>query len=449
MDGYTDTGVIMMYKGALTHLTTGNGLLSNFCTCLCIDYRGNLWVGTNKGLSHIITHTGPNGECKIDKISNISATNLNEVNYIACDSNIIYVASNNGLTSFDMNKVETNNTPPPVYITSVKINNKPEPNSTRSFRLSYNQNYIALTYTGITYRNGANTQYRYKMEGIDTGWVYTRYTSVQYPELAPGNYTFKVSAMNNDGVWSATPAEVSFTVLPPFWATWWARGAFILLIAGLIYARIKTVEKREKKKTEVNKQLASFELKELKAQLDPHFLFNSLNTLTQLVEENPAQAPEFVEELSEFYRYTLLHRNTEFTELSAETEQGERYLKLLAIRFGDQLRVKWNIDKTYTNYLLPTNSLQLLLENITKHNIILPDSPLQVEIFTGPGDLLTIKNQLRRKETGAISNGIGLKSINERYRLLANKKITVVSTNENFSVELPLISHEEYENINY
>ncbi|HTB07481.1 MAG TPA: two-component regulator propeller domain-containing protein [Bacteroidia bacterium] len=443
-----DTGVIMMQKNKLLHLTTTEGLLSNFTKCLCIDYKGNVWVGTQEGVSRIIVHTDNIGICHLDTIKNMNSDNLIEVNYITCDSNMVYVATNNGLTSFDMNKIESNKTPPPIYITSIKVNNKISSSST-AMNLHYDENYIAINFLGIAYRNAGNIQYRYKMTGIDTGWIYTKYTSIQYPKLEPGSYTFSVSAMNNDGVWSITPAAVSFIIAPPFWATWWARTAMGLIIITLIYWRIKVVEKREKNKTEVSKQLATFELKELKAQLDPHFLFNSLNTLTHLVEKVPAQAPEFVEELSTFYRYTLLHRNSEFTELKAEMEQAERYLKLLRIRFGDQLKVDWHIDEQYKNYLIPTNSLQLLFENITKHNVIMPDNPLWADIATSSIHSLIIKNQLRLKPVPPLSNGIGLNSINERYRLMAAKKINITQTTGYFSVELPLISPQEYEDINY
>jgi len=338
----------------------------------------------------------------------------------------------------------SNKVAPPVYVTGIKINNQPRPLNS-SYSLSYDENYLIINFVGLTYKDAGNVQYRYKMEGIDTGWIYTKNRDVQYPKLAPGNYTFLVTAMNNDGIWSQKPATIQFIITPPFWATWWARAFFILAIAGFIYWRFKVVTTRTKQNAEVNKQLISMELKELKAQMDPHFLFNNLNTLTQLVEIKSDDAPEFVEELSKYYRYSLQFRNTEFTSLDNELKQAERYLHILKIRFGDNIKVKWNIAETYKSHYIATYSMQLLLENITKHNIVSASKPIWVEISTTESGCLLVKNQLQPKNSTALSNKHGLKSIDQRYQLLTSKKIVISHTSEYFSVELPLITPVEYE----
>lgn len=244
------------------------------------------------------------------------------------------------------------------------------------------------------------------------------------------------------------PASIHFTITPPFWATWWARTLFILAIAGFIYWRFKLVETRTKRNAEVNKQLVTMELRELKAQMDPHFLFNNLNTLTHLVELKSDDAPEFVDELSKYYRYSLQFRNAEFTLLENELKQADRYLHILKIRFGDNLKVKWNITEDLQTHYLATYSLQLLLENITKHNIVSADKPLWVEITTTDHGTLLVKNQLQLKNSSELSNQHGLKSIAQRYELLTSKKIEISQTSEYFSVELPLITPAEYESTN-
>ncbi|HTA81651.1 MAG TPA: histidine kinase [Bacteroidia bacterium] len=440
-----DTGIVLMHKNLIYHITTQNGLLSNFCQCVCVDYKNDVWVGTNKGISHIILNH-LNSKKLIDTIINLASPNLIEVNKIVSKNDTIYAATNNGLTVFNLNKVSYNKIAPPIYITGLKINNK-KWKITSALNLHYDENYFFISFVGITYKDAGNTQYRYKMEGIDTGWLYTKNRDVQYPKLAPGNYTFIVSAMNNDGIWNEKAASLQIKISPPFWATWWFRSLIIMGIAGFIYWRLKVIESRAKKQADINKQLITMELKELKAQMDPHFLFNNLNTLTHLVELKSDDAPEFVEELSKYYRYSLQFRNAEFTALENELKQAERYLHILRIRFGNNMHIKWNIQESLTSHYIATYSLQLLLENITKHNIVSSEKPLWVEIITTEQNSLIIRNQLQLKNSSALSNGHGLKSINQRYQLLTKRKPIISQTSQYFSVELPLITPEEYESI--
>jgi hypothetical protein len=161
---------------------------------------------------------------------------------------------------------------------------------------------------------------------------------VQYPNLQPGNYTFLVSAMNNDGVWNNVPAHFHFVIAPPLWATWWAKVLYVALLIGGVYAWIKSIETRERRKTEINKQRVAAEIRELKSQFDPHFLFNSLNTLVHLVENKSDDAPEFINELSKFYRYSLQYRSQELMELNTEITQAKRYIRLLKIRLATNLK---------------------------------------------------------------------------------------------------------------
>jgi ligand-binding sensor domain-containing protein len=108
-----DTGIVIKTKNSVLHITTKEGLISNFCECICVDYKNNIWVGTNKGLSHIFIQTDGTGNCHIDSIRSINSSVLDEVNQIACINNTVYVATNNGLASFDMDKITTDHTPPP------------------------------------------------------------------------------------------------------------------------------------------------------------------------------------------------------------------------------------------------------------------------------------------------------------------------------------------------
>ena len=442
-----DNGVIAKIGDSVLHFTTKNGLAADFCSCIFIDNEGVIWVGTNKGLSQItVQNIGqPAGHINI---KNIISFNLIEVHYITGEGNMLYVGTNNGVIAFDSRQEITYSLSSPIYITEVKVNDKTLVQTADKTQLPYDENYIIINYRCLTYRDAGNTFYRYKMIGIDTGWHYTKNTNVQYPRLEPGKYTFLVSAMNNDGVWNESHATFSFLITPPFWSTWWARALAILIVVFFIYWRIKLIENREKKKTETNRQIATMELRELEKQMDPHFLFNNLGALKYLIDTNTNEAQLFVDELSQFYRYNLLHRKKGFTELQSEIEQAKRYLGLLKIRFGEQFFVEWNIDHNLLEFYLPTLSLQLLLENITKHNIVSSDAPLKVEILSTDTSSLIVRNHLKRKKTNIASTGHGLKNIREHYNIETGKEVIIHETSEYFSVELPLIPPDTYESIN-
>ncbi len=192
----------------------------------------------------------------------------------------------------------------------------------------------------------------------------------------------------------------------------------------------------------------------LKEQVNPHFLFNSLNSLLSLIEEDPRQAGLFVEELSSVYRYVLRANRTDLntecpqrgsvpthnlTDLDTELDFIRSYFHLLKTRHRDGLELIVSVEKDFGPYLLPPLTLQLLVENAVKHNIVLPDLPLTIEIATDGQSLLLIKNTLQRKRTRVASNGVGLSNILARYRMLGHPLPLVKESGGQFVVALPLI----------
>jgi len=188
-------------------------------------------------------------------------------------------------------------------------------------------------------------------------------------------------------------------------------------------------------------QMAS-KYESLKNQVNPHFLFNSLNALTNLVYEDQDQAANFIRQLSKVYRYVLDTRAQEVVELKTEMEFVESYLYLQKIRFDEKLRVEINV-KGYEKSMVPPMSIQMLLENAIKHNTIAKDEPLTIQISVEDGKLV-VSNNLQKKNIpiGEIS-GTGLDNITSRYEFLSKDKVDVIETDTTFTVKLPLLSFEK------
>ena len=177
----------------------------------------------------------------------------------------------------------------------------------------------------------------------------------------------------------------------------------------------------------------------LKSQVNPHFLFNCFNTLSSLISEDRKAAEQFLNELSKVYRYLLRNNEDGLSTLQTEIRFIESYYQLLKTRHGDALHMQIEIDKKYEHYMLPSLSLQLLVENAVKHNMLSRNKPLAIDIFTTSGNRLVVTNNLQLRTVKSQSNKIGLENIKSKYELLNHYGFQVLDDNKNFSVVLPLI----------
>lgn len=181
----------------------------------------------------------------------------------------------------------------------------------------------------------------------------------------------------------------------------------------------------------------------LKAQVNPHFLFNGLNTLSSLITEDPQKAEQFTHEMSSMYRYLLKSNDEEQATLQNELQFIKSYGHLLAVRYGEGLRINIEVDPRFHDYLLPALTLQLLVENAVKHNIISKQAPLFVTVSTDKQGNLIVENNLQKKTTVVHSTGLGLKNIREKYKLLQKEAILISDGNGYFTVSVPLIQNNK------
>ncbi len=197
-----------------------------------------------------------------------------------------------------------------------------------------------------------------------------------------------------------------------------------------------SVEETENLKREnLNAQLDA-----LRTQVNPHFLFNNLNTLVSLIPENQKHAVDFVQQLSKVYRHILEVKDEKSILLNEELDVLRAYAFLLQTRFGNNLQVNINVPQEKLNKKIVPLSLQLLMENAIKHNIVSADKPLEINIFADNGSLV-VSNNLQMKKQITESTGIGLDNIRNRYKLLGDKPVKVTETETNFTVSIPLIEN--------
>lgn len=213
----------------------------------------------------------------------------------------------------------------------------------------------------------------------------------------------------------------------------------VLLIAYEIMYHFAQLRHAENERDRLEKEKLKAELQQLKGIVNPHFLFNNLNSLSSLISEDPESAQDFLDELTKVFRYLLRNNETDLTTLSQELDFIRSYYNLLQTRYGKAISMDIQINKTHEDLLIPPLTLQLLVENAVKHNRLQKEFPLHIELLTAPGNKLAVRNNLLRREGHVESTGIGLQNINARYRMLQQPGVVIEKDEHSFAAIISLI----------
>jgi ligand-binding sensor domain-containing protein len=313
-----------------------------------------------------------------------------------------------------------------------------QPVDTNLHEFNFNENHLTFDFSGFWYQQVDNIGYEYKLSGFDLGWVKTKDDQVVFPKLSPGKYTFYVRASAADNYENAPIHSYSFTIKRAYWQEWWFFGGCILftfLIFGIfLWLRIKQLRRREA----IERQRIQGEFDTLRNQVNPHFLFNSFNTLITTISKDKDEAIDYVQRLSDYFRIVLEQRNKDIITVTEELELVMHYLFLQQKRFGENMLFECILSDSTKKSAVPPLTLQLLVENAIKHNVISRSKPLTISITEEDGFIL-VKNNIQPKLTKEPSTGIGLENIRNRYHILFNKEIEVVSGEIDFVIKLPIV----------
>jgi ligand-binding sensor domain-containing protein len=367
--------LIMSDDQTITQLTQKDGLASNIAKSVMIDsLSGKVWAGTNNGISLIMP--AKNGTYDIRNFSVKNELLFKEVNQLALTENYIWAATNQGVIMFDKHEDFQNKVPPPVYIKGIVIGENTLPHSDQ-YALDFYENFVRIKYIGLSYKNAGKLKYRYRLEGIDSTWSYTSNNFVQYTTLPPGNYIFNVYAINNDGVESKTPAIVRFMIRSPFWTEWWfvlllfiATGSAIVLVFNL---RLKELHNRESERSDLKRRILEIELKALRAQMNPHFIFNSINSIQHFILENDTDtAHKYLSKFSRLIRNVLENSRYENITIEQELDTLRLYVQLEELRFSPKFTYEIIVDERIdpSAYLIPPMIIQPYIENAIWHGLM-------------------------------------------------------------------------------
>jgi len=370
-----------------------NGLTSSNIYLLTADNNNNLFVGTETGLDHITFDK----ERKITEVKHYSKgegfTGIETCqNAVWNDADgTIWFGTINGLSKYNPANLVKNENPPITRISEVRLQYKPileteyrsfvgDWNSLPKLELPYSENHLTFYFQGINFSNPDAVRYQWKLEGADKEWSPPDIQkSITYQNLSAGNYTFMVKACNEDGVWNTKPATFVFSIASPLWLRWWFIALIFGLTGGLLFFifkwrenRIKAAAQEEQKKLQLEKEVVELEQKALRLQMNPHFIFNALNSIqSQIGTDNEQAARYYLAKFSRLMRQILDNsRNTTIT-LEEEVNTLENYLLIEKFCNGDRFDYKMvvdeNIEKDYVK--IPPMLLQPFVENAIKHGL--------------------------------------------------------------------------------
>ncbi|RZL66637.1 MAG: hypothetical protein EOO93_05395 [Pedobacter sp.] len=346
----------------------------------------------------------------------------------------IFALGNKIVHYFDIENENINQ--PETRIKNVSLFLNPIPVNTTRF--NHDENHISFDFIGLWYHHPEQVIYQVKLEGYDLDWVNTRDHFITYPSLPPGKYRFRVRSSATDNFENASEATYSFIVAKPFWKQAWFFIPLIVLFGTGIFFYMRYREKMLQKKANIARQNIEFQYETLRSQVNPHFLFNSFNTLAGVIETDQKMAVEYVEQLSDFFRNLLVYKDKDVITLQEELQLLENYFFLQKKRYSNNLQLQLNIGEKYKTFLLPPLCLQLLIENAIKHNIVSKDKPLNILVETGE-NILRVQNHFQPKAYMEKSTGIGLANIKNRYSILTKEQVKIVQDELFFTVEIPLL----------
>jgi ligand-binding sensor domain-containing protein len=430
-----DAGIYKFDGKSFTNYSTVNGLSDLNISDVKTDALGNIVIVNKQGLD--ILDPATNKISFLNTNQGIGLVNTEDLGCVTLDTkgNILF-STDHGLAMYSPVKNSISQSQTSIENIQLFLDDLgADPPKT----FSSSQNSFTIAFNGLYYTAPEQVVYQYKLEGYNSEWVSTRDRKVSFAKLPPAKYKFRVRSSLSMNFEGSSEASYEFVIEKPLWQRWW----FILFcVVGTSLAVWWYVRRRERHLKHLQKleqEKVQFQFQVLRNQVNPHFLFNSFNTLISTIEDDPKMAVEYVEHLSEFFRNIVNYRDKDVISLKEELGLLENYIFLQQKRYGSNLQLTIDVpEDLQSEIFIPPLTLQLLTENAIKHNAVSRETPLLVSVFTN-AEFLVVKNNINPRRSKQAGAGMGLQNIISRYNLLGSKKVIVNNTGEFFIVSLPIL----------
>jgi len=429
----TDRDGLFCFNGSVfQHFTTKNHLHSLNITGLAADGNGFIVVAYEDGFE-LLNPERHDHFAFWDAVTGAPTAEVN-LNALCSDANgNVWLGTRQGVVRAAAFKERFLDDPQPC-IMAVSVFSQPV-DFLKQNTFAYDQNYFIFNFIGLWYTRPESVRYRYRLEGFDPDWKVSKDHLASYPNLPPGRYTFRVQTSEHGNFDNVLETSWAFVIDPPFWWRWWFVLLCAAMIGGVFFAFVHSRERRLQREAQWKRERVESQFESLKSQINPHFLFNSFNTLITIIEENPPVAVEYVEHLSDFYRSIMAYRERDFISVQEEMELVRSFYFLLKKRYESGFSLLDRLDGQM-GQVMPL-ALQMLVENAVKHNVISASRPLLIEIFSEGDGYITVRNNIQPKIKPEPSTHFGLQSLIRRYELLGARPVTVINDGRFFVVKVP------------
>ncbi len=427
-------GLFLKNSEMSVQLTRSDGLPSDYCNALHLD-DDVIWLGTNGGVCKI---DWSGSEPKIRTFNVEDGLSSNTVNDVLVFDDTVWVATEKGLSFFSKHLVKEETKPIEVRFSKFQVNDEDVDlfEEVGELNLEHDQNNIFIAYAGLSFKSRGNILYRYRLSE-NLGWRYTKNTSLEFSTLAAGTYNFTVEAKSETSDWGP-PNNFRFTVNQVFWKTWVFQVLVVFGSGVLLWMIIQIVLSRKRKKRQTEYKLALSELKALRAQINPHFMYNALNSIQFFLQKSKNdEATSYLNKFARLMRLILNHSGKTDISIREEVEALTYYLELEKLRlegkFNFDIKIDADIDEYNTE--IPAMVLQPFVENAIWHGLApKPGHGSLKVLFEKQNQKVMISildDGIGRHKSKQLSKGKddsqGIKLIEERIELLNRSRIEKIS----------------------
>ncbi|HEY6901622.1 MAG TPA: histidine kinase, partial [Puia sp.] len=378
----TNTGLNIFDKKShvFTTISAQDGLPSNHIIYMMLDDHRRLWVACLKGFCRvdiptrkIVTYDVNEG--LPDEVFAAPMYRLRNGSYL--------VGQGNGFVAFNPDSVFEKAPPPNVTLTDFhtadrRVNLDSLVNTPNPLRLSYQDNNISIDFAALQFYGTGNIRYSYQLEGVDRYWISSgREQTARYNQLKGGEYTFRIKCVNRDGIPCEQETTLQIYIVPPFWQTWWFLLLVFIAVAALVFSIGRWLRDRKKEKEMLQlsyeKKLAVMEMNTLRAQMNPHFIFNSLNSINTFILKNDSEnATEYLIKFSQLVRLILDNSRTEWVLLENELKALALYIELESLRLDNTFTHSITTDPEVLKQpvIIPPLIIQPYVENAIWHGLL-------------------------------------------------------------------------------
>lgn len=432
--------------------TTEHGLPNNVVYGILDDPEGNIWISTNLGLSKLYVNTEQFVNYDVKDGIQSNEFNLGAI-YKSKDGKF-YFGGMNGFNVFDPASITYNPNKPIVVISAFRKFNEIQTEEYfdgDTILLNYDDNFFSFEISALDYTNPSKNKYRYMLERVDNDWVYTDANNrrAEYKKVEPGSYTFKANGTNNDGAWGDNEFTLNIIITPPWYATWFFKISIAILIIAAVwiifYRRIKHIKDKhqvEKKMLEIEKQKFDLEQKALRLQMNPHFIFNSLNSIqSYIVTQDTDKAVQYLGKFSQLMRLIMANSSYKYISMKEEIKSIQYYLELEKLRFENKFNFILKIDKKIDQEFIqiPPMIVQPYIENAIIHGLLHKQTKGKLEInfaLNKKSVICTvIDNGVGREKSMEIDKESGIKR-KSRGMLITKARLEILNrqSDDQFSV---------------